>query len=61
MKLRVFLVLSVAGLLHAQNGPVIEREAPVTSVPFERILNASKEPQNWLTYSGSSTASVTAN
>src|SRR4029077_14461177 len=21
-------------------------------VPFERILNASKEPQNWLTYGG---------
>ncbi len=52
MKLRVFLLLSVAGLLGAQNGPVIEREAPVTSVPFERILNAAKEPQNWLTYSG---------
>jgi alcohol dehydrogenase (cytochrome c) len=52
MKLRVFLLLSVAGLVRAQNGPVIEREAPVTSVPFERILNAAKEPQNWLTYSG---------
>src|SRR5277367_699369 len=52
MKLRVFLLLSVTCLVRAQNGPVIEREAPVTSVPFERILNAGSEPQNWLTYSG---------
>ncbi|HSR06280.1 MAG TPA: PQQ-dependent dehydrogenase, methanol/ethanol family [Bryobacteraceae bacterium] len=29
------------------------REAPVSAVPFERILRASQEPQNWLTYSGS--------
>ena len=29
------------------------REAPVSVVPFERILRASQEPQNWLTYSGS--------
>ena len=28
------------------------REAPVSVVPFERILRASQEPQNWLTYSG---------
>jgi alcohol dehydrogenase (cytochrome c) len=28
------------------------REAAVTPVPFERILAANKEPQNWLTYSG---------
>jgi alcohol dehydrogenase (cytochrome c) len=28
------------------------REAPVTPVPFERILRANQEPQNWLTYSG---------
>ena len=33
--------------------PQPSREAPVTSVPFERILGANKEPQNWLTYSGS--------
>jgi glucose dehydrogenase len=31
---------------------VVNREAPVTPVPFERILHASQEPQNWLTYSG---------
>jgi alcohol dehydrogenase (cytochrome c) len=32
-------------------GPV-NREAPVTPVPFDRILRANQEPQNWLTYSG---------
>jgi alcohol dehydrogenase (cytochrome c) len=35
----VVVFLSLAGSLPAQ-------------VTFERILNASKEPQNWLTYSG---------
>src|SRR5205085_210526 len=41
MKLRLvpFLLL-VAGVLYGQD------------VPFERILNANKEPQNWLTYGG---------
>ncbi len=34
-----------------QNGPA-NKEANVTPVPFERILHASQEPQNWLTYSG---------
>src|SRR5579862_8596523 len=29
------------------------REANVSAVPFERILRANQEPQNWLTYSGS--------
>jgi len=28
------------------------REAPVKPVPFERILRADDDPQNWLTYSG---------
>lgn len=28
------------------------REATVPPVPFERILHANQEPQNWLTYSG---------
>jgi len=27
-------------------------EAPVKPVPFDRILRANQEPQNWLTYSG---------
>src|SRR5579862_188286 len=28
-------------------------QANITPVPFERILHANQEPQNWLTYSGS--------
>ena len=41
MKLRLALCLFlVAGVLYGQQ------------VPFERILNANKEPQNWLTYGG---------
>ena len=27
-------------------------EAPIKGVPFERILGANQDPQNWLTYSG---------
>jgi len=34
-------------------GPAqLNKVAPVTPVPFERILHADKEPQNWFTYSG---------
>ena len=36
---RMLLLLWLAGGLHAQ-------------VTFERLLRASQEPQNWLTYSG---------
>src|ERR1700741_3569908 len=36
----LFLFLLAAGSISAQQ------------VPFERLLNASKEPQNWLTYGG---------
>jgi alcohol dehydrogenase (cytochrome c) len=48
-----FLLLSVA-LLAQDNpfGPPPNREAPAPSVSFERIRDANKEPQNWLTYSG---------
>ena len=54
---RQIFVLSAAALLaqagFAQMGlTIVDREAPVTPVPYERILNAAKEPQNWLTYSG---------
>lgn len=53
MKTRAILLLCAAGLLRAQGGPPqVNREAIVSSVPFERILHASQEPQNWLTYSG---------
>src|SRR5206468_7327569 len=41
MKLRLaFFLLLIAGAIYGQQ------------VPFERILNANKEPQNWLTYGG---------
>ena len=55
MKKQGFLLLALAALAWGQEpggqAPV-DREAPVTSVPFARILGANKEPQNWLTYSG---------
>src|SRR6266849_6067195 len=40
MLVRALLLIFVAGALNAQ-------------VTFDRILRADKEPQNWLTYSGS--------
>src|SRR5580700_1798206 len=52
-----FLLLTFAALASAQSPLPPQappsREAPVSNVPFERILGANKEPQNWLTYSGS--------
>ena len=45
---RVLMLIAAAGVVHAQTAP------PATSpVTFERILRADREPQNWLTYSGS--------
>ena len=44
------LLSSIAAAQQAP--PVVNREATVTPVPFERILRANQEPQNWLTYSG---------
>jgi alcohol dehydrogenase (cytochrome c) len=54
MNIRTCAFLVLSGLLQAQNGPpLVNKEAAVTPVPFDRILNAGqKEPQNWLTYSG---------
>jgi alcohol dehydrogenase (cytochrome c) len=53
MKISATLLLSLAALGWAQQpGPPVSREAPVTNVPFDRILRANQEPQNWLTYSG---------
>jgi alcohol dehydrogenase (cytochrome c) len=52
---RALVIVAVSGLLQAQSttSPP-NKEAPVTLVPFERIVAASQtEPQNWLTYSGS--------
>ncbi len=53
MKLQASILLSFTALAFAQQGAVPrQKEAPVSDVPFSRILNANKEPQNWLTYSG---------
>jgi alcohol dehydrogenase (cytochrome c) len=54
MTTRLLLLVTLTAPLWAQEGRggVPSREAPVTPVPFERILRANQEPQNWLTYSG---------
>ena len=53
MKIPAFLLLSLPALMWAQGrGGPANRVANVTDVPFERILKANQEPQNWLTYSG---------
>lgn len=51
---RLCWLLAVSTALWAQGGRGApqNREAPVTPVPFERILRAEREPHNWLTYSG---------
>jgi len=57
MKTYLCLLLCLAPFVWAQEGRggrgPANRDAPVTSVPFERILHANQEPQNWFTYSGS--------
>ena len=51
--LLLFLLACAATTVLAQGpGGPANREAPVTPVPFERILRSNQEPQNWLTYSG---------
>jgi alcohol dehydrogenase (cytochrome c) len=47
-------LFSISVALYSQGGPPPPaREAPVTPVPYERILKApTAEPQNWLTYNG---------
>jgi alcohol dehydrogenase (cytochrome c) len=58
LKRTVFLVIVAAFFIaativgQAPQGPQ-NREAPVTPVPFERLLKANQEPSNWLTYGGS--------
>jgi alcohol dehydrogenase (cytochrome c) len=54
VKIQGLLLPTLAALAFGQglDQAPVNREAPVTSVPFERILGAAKEPQNWLTYSG---------
>ena len=47
----VLALVSLTGLTYGQfGGGPVNREAPVTDVPFARILKP--EPQNWLSYSG---------
>src|ERR1041385_5033634 len=53
MMKRLLLRACAATTIWAQGpGGPTSREAPVTPVPFERILRSNQEPQNWLTYSG---------
>ncbi len=54
MTTRLLLFATITAPLFAQGGRggPVNREAPVTPVPFDRILRANQEPQNWLTYSG---------
>ena len=55
MKIQAFLLIALTGLAWGQGGGrgPANRTAPVNDVPFQRIQQADKEPQNWLTYSGS--------
>ena len=48
----MFLLLSAIAFGQGGGRGPVNREANVTPVPFERILHAKQEPQNWLTYSG---------
>src|SRR5580765_3528554 len=52
MKRLLLLAFASTTVLAQGRGGPPNREAPVTTVPFERILKANQEPQNWLTYSG---------
>ena len=53
MKIQAFLLASSAALLLAQGPPPAPpRTAPVTDVPFSRLQQSDKEPQNWLMFSG---------
>ena len=54
MTIRLLLFVTLTAPLWAQGGrgALPNREAPVTPVPFDRLLRANQEPQNWLTYSG---------
>ena len=57
MTLRVCMFFVLSATLCAQEpspfGPPPNREAPAPKVSFDRILQSDREPQNWLTYSGS--------
>ncbi len=55
VRVLVFFLLSATMLAQEPSlfGPPPNKEAPAPSLSFERIQQANKEPQNWLTYSGS--------
>jgi alcohol dehydrogenase (cytochrome c) len=52
-KLALLFAVAVPFAWSQGRGEPVNRDAPVTAVPFDRILHAAQEPQNWLTYSGS--------
>jgi alcohol dehydrogenase (cytochrome c) len=56
MLIRIGAFLLLSATLLAQDGPFFgpppNREAPAPNVTPERLRDSSKEPQNWLTYSG---------
>ena len=52
MKNLLLLLCTATTVLAQGRGGPASREAPVTPVPFERILRSNQEPRNWLTYSG---------
>jgi alcohol dehydrogenase (cytochrome c) len=54
MKTQGFLFLALAAVAMGQGGGrgQTTKEAPIKPVPFDRILGAKQEPENWLTYSG---------
>jgi glucose dehydrogenase len=56
MLVRICLFLLLSATLLAQDapffGPPPNKEAPAPNVTPERLRDSSKEPQNWLTYSG---------
>ena len=56
MSLKILVLIGAAGaaVVYSQGGQQPPpREAPVTPVPYERLLRApTAEPQNWLTYNG---------
>jgi alcohol dehydrogenase (cytochrome c) len=53
MKTQEFLLLGLAALAFGQGGRgQLNREAHIKGVPFDRILAANQEPENWLIYSG---------
>ena len=58
MTVRLCVLLLLAVSVSAQEPPPFatqppNREAPALNLSFERIQQSNKEPQNWLTYSGS--------